>query len=844
MNLLRKCHAQSLVWIVGYLLISLLPQSSYSQGGFCGSSEALESLISQNPDLIQTIEEQNNVLNSSNQGKSPKGIVYHIPVVFHVIHMGEPIGQGTNISDAQLIQGLADLNAQFRNNTDSIPDTEIEFCLANRDPDDLPGNGINRVDGSSVSNYTTSNYGMRIGVNETVLKGLSIWPNTKYLNIWIVNYISSTSASSGQTLGFAYSSGASSDVDGIVLRYDAIGLSNNKGIIVHEAGHYFNLEHTFRLGSTSTCPPTGPCSLTGDYICDTPPHKEPSGNPSCMSYAATQNDCDGGNLIGNLAYNHMNYTENSCHDRFSPNQVDRMQYTLIKYRFGLAYSIGCEVPCSDTEADFAGPTSDIPIGTTVTFVNTSINASSYIWRIDGAELPNQTNLTFTFDFGGAYEICLDAEGQNCWERKCKTVVVAPLCIPSADTCEILLNGNFEQIKSGQLSSTDFKPVCNWLSTFSSPFYCDNQDNKAIGLWLNTNPVNPPNAPANERLTTVVPLPLQTNKSCAVSFDYLVSNKTNPDHSVESIIVALTDGNTSEPLPSNANIIAQIDTPAVDYVGQQNHDCYKNGLAWHHHTQTFTYNGDGKTYLNLSGKGLAPYSPDSFAIVFIDNVSINCCGDTSYCSPNPDFSIDGEGCGLSFQGVNSGAPGLYHWDFGDGTTGFGQNVTHNFIFGGTFTVCLTVTCPDSTASATICKEVEVPDACNECDEIDPVTATLCEESELAPNRYLANFCFNVPKDFRACTPDKLYVASPDVNIAVESYEIDQSNAAYDEVCVATTITPPNSYNFAGLGATGYITLCKEENDMICREFGILPQVCNNCLNEIHTEAQCADSDLSA
>ena len=153
------CCPKNLAWLVCYVLIYALPQPTYSQGGFCGSSEALEALLAQNPDLIQSIEERNNTLNNNSQGKGAPGIVYRIPVVFHVIHEGETLGQGTNISDALLEQGLDELNTYFRNYTNTGTDTEIGFCLAKRTPDDSPSTGINRVDGSSVPNYTTPNYG-------------------------------------------------------------------------------------------------------------------------------------------------------------------------------------------------------------------------------------------------------------------------------------------------------------------------------------------------------------------------------------------------------------------------------------------------------------------------------------------------------------------------------------------------------------------------------------------------------------------------------------------------------------------------------------------------------------
>ncbi|MEQ1743820.1 MAG: hypothetical protein ABMA02_00200 [Saprospiraceae bacterium] len=114
-----------LVWIT---LIFLLPQRSFSQNEFCGSSEALELLLAHNPDIIQIIEEQNNVLNNIGQGKSSKGIVHQIPVVFHVIHLGEQVGQGSNISDAQLLQSLSDLNTYFRNTTTGTFD-QVQYCV-------------------------------------------------------------------------------------------------------------------------------------------------------------------------------------------------------------------------------------------------------------------------------------------------------------------------------------------------------------------------------------------------------------------------------------------------------------------------------------------------------------------------------------------------------------------------------------------------------------------------------------------------------------------------------------------------------------------------------------------
>ena len=41
------------------------------------------------------------------------GDVYVIPIVVHVMHLGEPVGTGTNISDSQIHSAINRINAQY-----------------------------------------------------------------------------------------------------------------------------------------------------------------------------------------------------------------------------------------------------------------------------------------------------------------------------------------------------------------------------------------------------------------------------------------------------------------------------------------------------------------------------------------------------------------------------------------------------------------------------------------------------------------------------------------------------------------------------------------------------------
>ena len=156
-----------------------------------------------------------------------KAPILTVPVVVHVIHTGQSVGSGANISDAQIQSAITALNEDYRkmpgtNGFGGGVDTEIEFCLAITDPNGQPTTGINRVNGSSLSGYSSG--GIRLqttsGANEISVKALSKWPKSSYYNIWIVTEIDGNNGGSG-TQGFAYFPGAGSSVDGAVILYNA-----------------------------------------------------------------------------------------------------------------------------------------------------------------------------------------------------------------------------------------------------------------------------------------------------------------------------------------------------------------------------------------------------------------------------------------------------------------------------------------------------------------------------------------------------------------------------------------------------------------------------------------------
>lgn len=263
------------------------------------------------------------------RNKQTQGPSYQIPVVVHIIHNGEAIGSGTNISDAQILSQIEVINKDFKRlNTDAVNtpaefqplagNMDIEFILARRDPNGLPTTGINRVQGTKTS--------WTMGDN-AIFKALSYWNANDYLNIWVVRFTRST-------IGYAqfpvseleglenYRDGLAA-TDGVAIDYLAFGTIDagpfdldpkfNKGrTATHEIGHFFGLRHIW-----------GDANCGTDYVEDTPTQRSFTSN--CPSHPQTT-IC--GTSIVKMFQNYMDYTNDACMNIFTAGQIGRMELIL------------------------------------------------------------------------------------------------------------------------------------------------------------------------------------------------------------------------------------------------------------------------------------------------------------------------------------------------------------------------------------------------------------------------------------------------------------------------------------------------------------------------------------
>lgn len=349
---------------------------------------------------------------------APKGVIYKIPIVFHILHNGGP----ENISEEQILNALHILNRDFRlqnpDTSEVLPtfkpimgDVEVEFVLATKAPNGECFRGYTRTE--SPLAFQGDDGGMQV---EAIRTGNDVyqgnWPAKDYLNIFVV-------ASAGEGIGgyTNYPYGNGNDMTaGIWVLNQTLGQGGidnswtslgDGRTLTHECGHWLNLPHTW--GSTNSPALMSNCS-SDDGVSDTP---NTIGVTTCNIITLGENSC------GPLA-NIQNYMDYSfCSRMFTQGQATRMRNALLSSVGGrnnlwsaqnLA-NTGTDVPPSLCSAEFTSDRTYVCPGTEITFIDQSYNApSGWTWSFPGGT-PSSSTLespTVTYDTPGIYEVSLTA----------------------------------------------------------------------------------------------------------------------------------------------------------------------------------------------------------------------------------------------------------------------------------------------------------------------------------------------------------------------------------------------------------------------------------------------------
>jgi len=335
---------RSIKYILVVLLITIVIDT-YSQR--CATDISYAEKIVDNPVYKENREQLKEKIayRLLHPNKDMRGDTMIIPVVFHIIHNGDPVGDQENISDDLVMAQIAQINADFnRENIDAnqtpsafqsvASGTEISFCLTTIDEDFQPSSGIirhqiNDLSGVNEADCWTTDY-----IDQNIISP-TIWDRDRYMNVYTVvgiDRLENSGCNFFSSLGYAQYPGGIASTDAVILSFFTIGSTTMPNPILptflgrtgtHEIGHWLGLEHPW--GNN-----TGSCNRDDD-IQDTPTQSDDIyGCPTSPEYDNCTSTGDG------LMYmNFMQYVDDNCMNLFTTGQRDYMRSTIEESRESL-----------------------------------------------------------------------------------------------------------------------------------------------------------------------------------------------------------------------------------------------------------------------------------------------------------------------------------------------------------------------------------------------------------------------------------------------------------------------------------------------------------------------------
>jgi Pregnancy-associated plasma protein-A len=229
---------------------------------------------------------------ASAKGQAPAAMTVSVATWFHVITNGST----GNLTNTQIQTQLNVMNSAFAGS-----DTGFSFTLG----------GITRT--SNATWYASKS----AGAEHAMKQALKV-PGDNILNVY--------TSTAGSYLGYAYlpeiTNTAQAYLDGVVVDWETFpnasdtweGIYDQGMTLVHETGHWLNLEHTFYGGCNK-----------GDFVADTPPEKS-----AAFGCQVGRDTCNAAGV--DPIHNYMDYSDDPCLTEFTAGQGQRMRDAWLLWR--------------------------------------------------------------------------------------------------------------------------------------------------------------------------------------------------------------------------------------------------------------------------------------------------------------------------------------------------------------------------------------------------------------------------------------------------------------------------------------------------------------------------------
>jgi PKD repeat protein len=431
-----------LIFLLSFCVTTMFGQNQKTTGHIrCSTVEHTEAMRQANPQMQsneafeQWMQQKLQELQRDRENGVMRRALYQVPYIVHVVHSGQPVGTGDNLSAAQVNAQMQQINDDFnRLNSDAgntpavfLPvaaGLDIEFVPAVVDEDGniLSEPGINRINGQAE--FGISSWGT--GQIDATLKPNTYWDPNFVFNIWCVNL-------GGGLLGYAQfpeapslpgigTGNGAAETDGVVVLNTSFGSISSPGTefpydlgrtLTHELGHWVGLRHVWGDGGCAE----------DDFCDDTPTAGGANFSGLPCTFPGPNSCTDAGTDLPDMFQNYMDYSDDACMNIFTQDQVDRIIIVLENSprRNELLTSTAGEFPAADTvvaaiDKDVSSGCADL----SVTFADNSFVGdeaapiSSWEWNFDVDGLGGASPSTFSgqspgvvvFSNEGTYSISL------------------------------------------------------------------------------------------------------------------------------------------------------------------------------------------------------------------------------------------------------------------------------------------------------------------------------------------------------------------------------------------------------------------------------------------------------